>query len=323
MTDLQDINYNMLVDTYKTMLKYKTVWIDNQNIVVCVDKLGASIKLLKTYNSKKRKGTKDMTLTKTELRVVLTKEAFVIKQALVIYYQINNLTEEMELLSFSKSAMGRLTSDSLYLMCINILNQAIMFADMLVPIGISQAKIDKLATDIEEFGILKPQLELAKKKRSTLIKLIDTKIKESLFMLRKMLDISVSVYEEINAEFVASYKASRHKIQKPGKHKTYLVTIIGMVTDSITKQPLEGIMLIVGKKLKPCTTDIKGIYKIKLYKKDADFLKFNGSELYFDKLVAISDKSVKNVVTLNVELDEKKKLIVNKDMKINKTLIDE
>jgi len=323
MTDLQDINYNMLVDTYKTMLKYKAIWIDNQNIVVCVDKLGATIKLLKTYNSQKRKGTKDMTLTKTELRGILTKEAFVIKQALVIYYQINNLTEEMELLSFSKSAMGRLTSDSFYLTCINIQKQAIMFADMLAPIGISQAKIDQLSTDIEAFGKLQPLLELAKKKRSTLIKLIDTKIKESLLMLRKMLDISVSVYEEMNAEFIASYKSSRHKVKKPGKHKTYQVTITGMVIDNITKQPLVGILLLAGKKLKTTTTDIKGIYEIKLYKKDADLIKFNGSELYFQKSIAIPEKSVKNVVTLNLELEEIKKQIDIVETKSDQTIIKE
>ena len=304
MTDIQEIDFNMLVDTHKTMVKFKSVWEQNINIVLRVDSLNATIKQIRGYNAKKRKNPKDMTLTKKELRIQLIKEAFIIKQALVIYYQINNMTDEMELLTYSKSALTKLTDDAFYLACINVQTQAIALALMLAPFGITQEKIDQLSEDIIAFGLLQPQIELAKKKYSNLIKLIDTKIKASMLMLRQSMDVLVSVYEDTSEEFVTTYKLSRRKLKKSGKHKTYQVTITGKVTDSITKQPLEGIILLAGKKLKTITTDIKGIYKIKVYKKDADFITFNGSKLYLKKSEAIPKKSIKDVVTVNVALEQ-------------------
>jgi len=303
MTDIQEINFNMIVDTTKTMMKFKSVWEQNINIALRVDTLSNNIKQIRSFNAKKRKNLKDMTLSKKELRIQLTKEAFIIKQALVIYYQINGMTDEMALLTYSKSALTKLTEDAFYLACINVQTQAIALALMLAPFGITQEKIDQLTADITSFGLLQPQLELAKKKYSTLIKLINTKIAESMLMLRQSMDVLVSVYEDTSEEFVSTYKLSRRKMNKSGKHKTYLVTISGKVIDSSTKLPLNDVKLEAGKKMKVTSTDIKGNYKLKIYKKDADFIKVYGSKNYNVKTVAIPTKLVKDAVVVNVELE--------------------
>ena len=82
-----------------------------------------------------------------------------------------------------------------------------------------------------------------------------------------------------------------------------MITISGTVIDSITKAVLYNIKVIAGKKQQLTTTDIKGNYEIKIYKKDADIISFSLSGIYNEKTLDVPKKSIKNGAIMDVELD--------------------
>ena len=303
MNDLEEIYAKMFMNVEITLVKNMTVWQGNQNIVNCYDILRLTNKKLKGLNSRKLDNPKGLTKAKQVLREQLTDEAFVVKQALVIYYQSQDMTEEIELIDLTLSGIKHLMEDTFFLFITNINDQASPLAASLLPYGITQVMLDNLGVDVTNFGKLMKQLKLAMKKQASLLKLITKNITECRIMLRNQLDIAISIYSGTNKEFVKNYTLSRRRLKKPGKHRTYMITISGTVIDSITKAVLYNIKVIAGKKQQLTTTDIKGNYEIKIYKKDADIISFSLSGIYNEKTLDVPKKSIKNGAIMDVELD--------------------
>ncbi len=320
---VEESYYKMFGNVSLFMKTKKSIWEQNTHIVSCVNQLNVTIGLLKSARANLLTTPKGFTMEKVVLRKKLNDSVFSIKEAQRLYYRFNNMSEEMLLLTFPFSTLQRKTEDTFYVEASHISETAITLATQLASFGITQAKIDNLKVDLKRFYELPPQKEKLATTNSNIIKFIPVEIKKCRLMLKNVLDGLITIYKTEQKDFVSGYKLNRRRVIKPGKHKVFTVTITGKVTDSITKQPLNGIILLAGNKLKPTTTDIKGIYKIKIYKKYADCITFNGSELYLKKAIAIPDKSIKNVVTLDFELEEIKKPIAIEDMNSSKIIINE
>ncbi|MEI6822400.1 MAG: carboxypeptidase-like regulatory domain-containing protein [Bacteroidota bacterium] len=302
MNDIEEIYFKMFVCVEGTLFKFKPVWLGNQNIMECYDSLVLTNKKLKKFSVTKLDNPKGLTKGKGVLRSTLTQEAYAIKQALVLYYQSKGLTEEIELISFSISDLKHLTEDAFINTVADISEQATPLAVFLFPHWITQVMIDKLAADVVSFRKLIKQLKLAIKKQSSLLKFTTKEIKDCRLMLRNRLDIAISIFKENNKDFVVNYFLARRRLKKPGKHRTYKVTISGKVIDSINKEGLMNVKVDAGAKNILTTTDIKGCYEIKIFKKDANEIRFSLLEKYKEISVAIPKKFVKNKVEINVEL---------------------
>ena len=302
MNDKEEIYFKMFVSVEGTLLKFKQVWLGNLNITECYDSLVLTNKKLKKFSVTKLDNPKGLTKGKSVLRSTLTQEAFAIKQALVLYYQTEGLTEEIELISFSISDLIHLTEDVFINTVADISEQATTLAVFLFPYGITQTMVDKLAADAVSFRKLIKQLKLATKKLSNLLKFTTKEINDCRLMLRNRLDIAISIIKENNKDFVKNYFLARRRLRKPGKHRTYKVTISGKVIDSITKEALYNAKVDAGAQNILTTTDIKGNYEVYIYKKYADEIRFSLLEKYKEISVAIPKKFLKNKVDINVEL---------------------
>ena len=91
---------------------------------------------------------------------------------------------------------------------------------------------------------------------------------------------------------------------KPGKRKKYKVAISGTVTDAVTGLALAGVLVVAGLKNITTTTDIKGNYKLSVFKKDADFINFSLPDKYIQITLLIPSKYKKSKVVINAELME-------------------
>ena len=302
MNDKLTVYFSMLKNTNEMMAEFKPVWENNANIVGCVDALTLTIKQLKTLNSKILEKPKEITKQKQIKRTWLNNEVFIIKQSLVLYYQSKSMFDEMQLLTYPISTLKRMSDDTFYIEASEIILKALEVSTSLFPFGVSQIQIDGINTEIVNFKKLLAVLKLAHKKQSNLLKLIKTKIDECRLMLRNTLDVAVSVYKNSNSDFVTGYKLSRRRIKKSGKHKTYQVTISGRVTDSITKEPIEDVIVMAGLKKRITTTDINGNYEIKIYKKDANEIRFSLEGVYKEDIKMINLPIKKNKMIINTKL---------------------
>ena len=302
MNDIEEIYFKMFVSVDGTLLKFKSVWLGNQNITECYDSLMLTNKKLKKFSVSKLDNPKGLTKGKSVLRNTLTQETFATKQALVLYYQTQGMYEEIELINFSISDLKHLTEDAFINTVADISEQATTLAAFLFPYGITQLMIDNLAADVVSFRKLIKQQTLAIKKQTSLLNFTTKEIKECRLMLRNRLDIAISIFKENNKDFVKNYFLSRRRLKKPGKHRTYKMKISGKVVDSITKEALMNVKVDAGAQNILTTTDIKGNYEISVFKKDADEIRFSLLEKYKEISVAIPKKYLKNKVEINVEL---------------------
>ncbi len=302
MNDEEERYFKMFEATLATMLENKSVWENNQNIVDCVETLKLIVKKLINLTSGKYDSPKGLTAEKLKSRKRLIKMVFAMKQSLMLYYKNNSMENEAKLLEFAISKLNRMTEDSFYLLAGSISQRAIDLALGIIPMGITQIQIDDLAAEVLKFGAILPKIELAIQKKESDNAHTTEWIDECRIMLNESLNVAVSIYAEANPDFCKKYLLARRLLKKPGKHKTYQYMVSGMVTDSITGEPITGILVEIGAKKILATTNSKGIYQKNIYKKDADFIRFSLPDVYDEKIESLDKKPVKNKITLNVEL---------------------
>ncbi len=302
MNDLDETQFKMMLNTAKTMDRFKYVWIDNPTIVDCNEILTVNIRQVRLLNKDKRKSPKGITIIKGSSRVVLTKEVFSIKQSLRMYYLSKQLDDEAKLLSYPKSSLIYLSDNDFYMAASYVQQKAVELGAKLLPFGTTQAQIDLLTINLEEFHLILPKLKLAIINKTKGIKKTTSIIKNCVTMLHNILNNAVDVYADTNPDFHKSYYLSRRRVPKPGKHATYMVTIFGKVTDSITKEAIIGVKVEAGDNKQVTTTDKDGNYSKKIYKKYAKTVTFSLSGKYQDLTLNIPDKYIKERVEVNAEL---------------------
>lgn len=261
------------------MYKNKNIWMGNQIIVDCVTQLDNTIKNIDKANEKLGKSTKIITIGKTNLRKLIAELAFQIKENMRLYYQSINNIEEMQLLTYSITKLNLMTDSDFYQEATNISDKSLLLITELIPYRITLEMINKLKSDLLEIKTYKPERDLLSQTNANLIKLIPVNIEECRLMLRNMLDTLVDSYKATNREFIFSYNSSRILHKRTGSHKHYSITIKGKVTQDNKTNVLSEVSISAGKQKKITTTDINGIYTIKIYTRDADTITFTHPEL--------------------------------------------
>ena len=129
--------------------------------------------------------------------------------------------------------------------------------------------------------------------------MISNKTKETNLMLKKILDPLMFIYKDTAPEFYNNYKICRKKDEVAGRKNHYTVWITGVVNEAGSKLPVSGVSIVAGKKQKQCLSDEKGFFKIKIYKKDADIIRFT-KENYIATETTIPKKIVKNEIKIRI-----------------------
>lgn len=297
-----EITYQMLKVVRSYMNSKKAIWQSNQFIVDCMAVLDTNISLIFDATVNSKKSTKGITKSKKLLRAKLTILVFMIKESLRLYYQINNQDEKMQLLMFKISKLKLLKENDFYVMATHISETAISLSTLLFPLGITQQMIDDLRDGLIEFNTMTPQKDLVKQTGKSIVKFIPAKVNETRLMVINSLDSIINTFMVSNQEFVSGYKKARKRIKKPGNHKYYSVLISGKLSDIETSVAQTDVIIVAGKKKKTTISDLKGMFKIRVYIKDADTITF----------------SREGLVTLNIDIPKK---IIKNEIKINASLV--
>ena len=298
---VDDSYFKMFCNVSLFMKTKKSIWLGNIHIVSCVDQLNDTIGFLKSARINLLTTPKGFTVEKTVLRRRLNDSVFLIKEAQRLYYRLNNMSEEMLLLTYPLWTLKRKTEDTFYVEACHISETAITLANQLASFGITQAMITNLKDDLNRFYELPPQKEKLATTNSNIIKLIPVKIKECRLMLKNVLDGLIIIYKNEQKDFVSGYKLNRRKVNKTGTHKYYTVLVKGKLSETETSIALSDVIIVAGAKKKTAITDIKGNFKIRIYKKDADTITFS-HEGFHPLTINIPKKYIKNEVVVNASL---------------------
>ena len=298
---VDDSYYKMFGNVSLFMKTNKPIWEQNTHIISCVNQLNGSIGLLKSARVNLLTTPKGFTMEKVVLRKKLNNEVFSIKEAQRLYYRLNNMSEEMLLLTYPLSTLLRKTEDTFYVEASHISETAFTLATQLASFGITQAKIDDLKDDLKRFYELPPQKEKLATTNSNIIKFIPVEIKKCRLMLKNELDGLISIYKNEQKDFVSGYKLSRRRVNKTGKHKYYTVLVKGKLSETETSIAISDVIIVAGAKKKTTITDIKGNFKIRIYIKDAGTITFS-HEGFHPLTISIPTKYIKNEVIVNASL---------------------
>ena len=304
MREYDDVYFRMFRVVRETMKDNKLIWESNPIITDCYNLLDSNIKLLENANGILLKRPTGITINKKELRKELNLLAFLIKEALRLYYRINGMEEDMLLLTYPITKINKMLDDTFLVEAGSISKLSIELTSEITPFGITQIMIDKLKDGLVTISTLSPQRDKIWKKYATTVKQIPIIIKETRLMFKNILDPLISIYQFNSPEFYAKYILSRKRILKPGKHKHYTVTIVGKLLQTETSVVINDVIVVAGKKKKTTKSNTKGNYKIKIYKKDADTITFSHDD-YETLILDIPTKIIKNQITLNVFLKPK------------------
>ncbi len=298
---VEESYYKMFGNVSLFMKTNKPIWEQNTHIISCVNQLNGSIGLLKSARVNLLTTPKGFTMEKVVLRKKLNDSVFSIKEAQRLYYRLNNMSEEMLLLTYPLSTLLRKTEDTFYVEASHISETAFTLATQLASFGITQAKIDDLKDDLKRFYELPPQKEKLATTNSNIIKFIPVEIKKCRLMLKNELDGLISIYKNEQKDFVSGYKLSRRRVNKTGKHKYYTVLVKGKLSETETSIAISDVIIVAGAKKKTTITDIKGNFKIRIYIKDAGTITFS-HEGFHPLTISIPTKYIKNEVIVNASL---------------------
>jgi len=269
MTDLQRFYFTMFKAVEAGLTKYQLVWQNNSIVSANVTLLRAYIQDINAINLKRMYVTTGITKTANDLRTTLNSEVFRMKEALKIYYGINNLSDDERMFTYAKSKLVRMTKNDFYVAMMGIIDRATPLQAQLAPMGITPQKLTTLTQDAAKYYQLiffkNDTFEQKKGYTATLAK----KINDCRLMLRNKMDSIMGTFEMNEPEMCWWYKNSRRIIRTGGKRNYYTVIISGKITDSATKLPLAGVNITCETKGKPAVSDDMGKYTVKMYKKKA------------------------------------------------------
>lgn len=274
MKETEAVYYNMFKMVRWVMNENKTIWMGNQNIVVCVTFLDDTIKDIQDADNKLSHTTKTITVGKKSIRKSIAELAFQIKENMRLYYRSINNIEAMQLLTYPITKLNKMTDSDFYQEATNISDKSQLLVNELLVYGITLEMITKLKDDLLKIKTYKPERDLLSQTNANLIKLIPEKIEACRLMLRNELDTLVKNYKKTNSDFMIEYDNTRIHHKRSGSHKHYTVFLKGKTTQTNKTTALSGVTVIAGKQQKTTITDIDGNFNIKIYTKDADYITF-------------------------------------------------
>lgn len=293
--------YRMFCQVELILDKFKNIWESNKIITSYVSLLKSNNNIISDSDPEFKGSAVSLTAEKKRKRAALEETAFMLKEFLRMHYTINHKDEEARLLDYPKSKLSRMTDDSFYYAIKHIGEHALLRKQEISVFGIETDKIQKFVVELEDWFKIKPNREKIAKSRANHIKMISNKTKETNLMLKKILDPLMFIYKDTAPEFYNNYKICRKRDEVAGRKNHYTVWITGIVNEAGSKLPVSGVIIVAGKKQKQCLSDEKGFFKIKIYKKDADIIRFT-KENYIATETAIPKKIVKNEIKIRINM---------------------
>jgi hypothetical protein len=274
MTDLQKQYLKMFRMIWKAMNDAYPTWENNNMIVMCMDELKNYIDEISKYKRITTPPKFQINKVARMHRKQLTHDAFVVKEALRLYYDYNNFEEEKNLFSFPVSHFVNLRNNDFYLLCREIADKANALISELAILKITQQQILNLRNNVDEYYEYLQKIEKLNETYKGATADVAVLINDCRLMLRDRLDRLMVIYGTGYEDEYRYYRNLR-KIQHKGGPKNYYTVIVsGKITLAKLRTPLSGVKVIPETKGKSSISDEEGLFTVKLYKKDARALNF-------------------------------------------------
>ena len=200
--------------------------------------------------------TKGITVNKSETKKELCKFASDVAGPIFAYASSTNNSQLQKEVGFSYSKLLQTKDDGLAPRVKNIHAAGIENLENLAPYGITAQTLNMLLQMIESYMLKVPNPRNASASKKTTRENIKTMMNETNAILKDQMDKSIVILKKSHPNFVSTYTANRVIID-PAKGQTQLK---GKVTNSITKEPIESVTIIIDNFT--ATTDAKGKYQI-------------------------------------------------------------
>jgi len=219
-------------------------------------------------------GLKGVTDGFNQLRSNLTDKAFIIKEALSLYYNLNGMADEINLYSYKKSYLTRLRVSDFYVAVADISQKASALSAALLGIGVTQQQINELATDVDKYYNKIISREKLKENSKGVTASIPEIMRDCRLMLKLRFDRCMNMYANTQSAMVSNYFDCRRLVRSGGRRNYYSVIFSGLVKDKTSGDALQGVAITPETKGKPTVSDEQGKFTLKIYKKDAKALNF-------------------------------------------------
>jgi len=160
---------------------------------------------------------------------------------LVAFASTMKYYELKEAMSFSKSGLNRLGAAGIISVCNAILKEINTYPDPLVNYGIAQTDIESFNEQISEYEKSASSPRNAASSRKALNIALKDKIREIKIMIKEQLDTLILPYKETDRVFYDEYRNNRIIIDP----KTSFTQLSGIVTNTVTKEPVKNALVSV------------------------------------------------------------------------------
>jgi hypothetical protein len=294
----------MFIMVSDIMKKSYDMWKTNMKIGDCVNELDQYIERISKLLEITANPKSATTVGAKAKRARLKNDAFIIKEALRLYYDYNNMEEEMNLYSFKKSHFDRLRINDFYLLVFEISEKASALSEELEEFRISGQQISELGQEVDTYYKLiqtKEKLnETYKGATADTAALIDN----CRLMLRNRLDRMMNIYSESNRTEYLWYTNVRKIHHKGGPKNYYTVIVNGKIYESKSRVPLNGASVVPETKGKSAVSDEKGKFVVKIYKKHAKLLNF-ALDGYEPAIYVFPDEVKEHKMTVSITMKKK------------------
>ena len=168
-------DYKMMNVVKEFLNKKKPIWIGNNIVDSCVNRLGINIDQINEANRIIKLSSKSITKPKKIMRKKLNSTSFTLKEAMRLYHKFNGTNAEMLVLVYPISKPINMTEDTFYVTACHISVKALAMGALLYPYGITQLMIDTFKTDLETFNDFNPQMEAFLEQKKAFVKIIPEK----------------------------------------------------------------------------------------------------------------------------------------------------
>lgn len=197
---------------------------------------------------------------KTGQRLILSNITLDVAAAIFAFATTNNDLVLKEQVNINQSYLQRQRDEVLGSVCTNILDIANANAAALIPFGVSAAKITDLDTAITNYNTAVPGPRNAVSNRVSVKDSMKELFTDADQLLKERADKLALQFKTTEPEFYAAYRSNRIIVDAA----TSSTQVTGIITNSVTGDPVFAVTIQVQGQTYNTTTDANGEYSLKI-----------------------------------------------------------
>jgi len=236
-----EANIGMFNSVYYHLSTNQSKWASQTAIKQSVNNFKTELTTLAEIARDAGRNIAGVAQSKEMMKQLVINKILTMSGKLVAFASTMKYYELKEAMSFSKSGLNRLGAAGIISVCNAILKEINTYPDPLVNYGIAQTDIESFNEQISEYEKSASSPRNAASSRKALNIALKDKIREIKIMIKEQLDTLILPYKETDRVFYDEYRNNRIIIDP----KTSFTQLSGIVTNTVTKEPVKNALVSV------------------------------------------------------------------------------